>query len=58
MGEDIPPQKKRFCGREQGPESPENVLHLVDLGYEKEIVKDAILKGSEDASGSVDGIKF
>lgn len=36
-------QKERFCGLEQGPKSPENFLHIVDLVYvfphEKKIVK-------------------
>jgi hypothetical protein len=33
-------QKNRFCGLEQGPKNPKNVLHIIDLGYEKEIVKE------------------
>ena len=31
MGKSIVKQKERFCGLEQGPESSENVLHIVDL---------------------------
>ena len=58
MGKDIIEQKKRFCEFEQGPESSENVLHIIDLAYvsspEKEIVKQYCLKGA----GSSEGIKF
>ena len=31
MGQSIAKQKGRFCGLEQGPESSENVLDVVDL---------------------------
>ena len=58
MGESIVKQKERFCEFEQGPESSENVLHIIDLAYvpspEKEIVKEYCLKGA----GSSEGIKF
>jgi len=58
MGKKIIGQKERFCEFEQGPESSENVLHIVDLAYvpshEKEIVKEYCLKGA----GSSKGIKF
>jgi len=58
MGNEIIDQKERFCRFEQGPESSENVLHLVDLAYvpshEKEIVKKCCLKGA----GSSEGIQF
>lgn len=58
MGESIVKQKERFCEFEQGPESSENVLHIIDLAYvpspEKEIVKEYCLKGA----GSSQGIKF
>ena len=51
-------QKERFCEFEQGPESSENVFHIIDLAYvpspEKEIVKEYCLKGA----GSSEGIKF
>ena len=61
MGENCIDQKTRFCGLEQGPKSPENVLHVVDLGYvplyEKEIVKEYCLKGAQDA-GTSEGILF
>lgn len=61
MGASIVKQKERFCELEQGPESSENVLHIIDLAYvsshEKEIVKEYCLKGAEDA-GSSEGIKF
>ena len=43
IGESSVKQKERFCGLSQGPESRENVLHIIDLVYvslhEKEIVK-------------------
>lgn len=58
MGKSIVKQKEKFCGLEQGPESSENVLHIIDLAYvpshEKEIVKEYCLKGA----GSFEGIKF
>jgi hypothetical protein len=58
MEESLVKQKERFCGLEQGPESNENVLHIIDLAYvpshEKEIVKEYCLKGA----GSSEGIKF
>ena len=58
MGISISDQKKNFCGLEQGLESSENVLHIIDLAYvpshEKEIVKEYCLKGA----GSSEGIKF
>jgi len=34
IGEKITTQKERFCKFEEGPKSPENVLHIVDLAYE------------------------
>lgn len=61
MGASIVKQKERFCELEQGPESSENILHIIDLAYlpplEKEIFKEYCLKGAEDA-GSSEGIKF
>lgn len=58
MGKSLVKQKERFCGLEQGPESSENVLHIIDLAYvpshEKEIVKEYYLKGAR----SSEGIKF
>lgn len=61
MGKSLVKQKERFCGLEQGPESSENVLHIIDMAYvpshEKEIVKEYCLKGAKEA-GSSEGIKF
>jgi hypothetical protein len=61
MGESIVKQKEKFCGLEQGPESSENVLHIMDLAYvpsnEKTIVKEYCLKGAEKELSS-EGIKF
>ena len=58
MGKRLVKQKERFCEFEQGPESSENVLHVVDLTYvpsdEKGIVKEYCLKGA----GSSEGIRF
>jgi len=58
IGEKIIAQKERFCKLEEGPKSPENVLHIVDLAYvpphEQGVVKNAILKGA----GSSKGIQF
>ena len=54
-------QKEAFCGLKQGPETSENVLHVVDLAYvpshEKDICKDYCGKGSED-SGDFEGTLF
>lgn len=61
MGVSRVKQKERFCELEQGPESSENVLHILDLLYvppsEKEIVKEYCLKGAEN-TGSSEGIQF
>ena len=61
MGKSLVKQKERFCGLEQGPESSENVLHIIDMAYvpshEKEIVKEYCLKGAKE-TGSSEGIKF
>ena len=61
MGGKLVDQKNRFCNLEQGPNTSENVLHIVDLAYvpshEKEIIKEYCLKGAEDAGGS-EGILF
>ena len=61
MGGKLVDQKNRFCNLEQGPQTSENVLHIVDLAYvplhEKEIIKEYCLKGAEDAGGS-EGILF
>jgi hypothetical protein len=50
MGRKILDQRHRFLGLENGPVSPENVGHLVDLAYvpknEKVIVQQNILKGA------------
>jgi hypothetical protein len=35
MGKSIAKQKGKFCGLEQGPESSENVFHIVDLMKKK-----------------------
>ena len=61
MGKLIVEQKNNFCGKDQGPESSENVLHIVDLAYvpshEKEIVRENFLKGTKD-KGNSKGIIF
>lgn len=61
IGRKIVKQKQKFVGLEGGPESSENVGHIVDLAYvpdfEKEIVKENILKGARNA-GSDEGIVF
>lgn len=50
IGQKIVAQKKRFVGLENGPLSPENVSHIVDLCYmpssEKAIVKQNVLQGA------------
>ena len=61
IGQKIVAQKQRFVGLENGPLSPENVGHIVDLSYvplsEKAIVKQNILQGALD-KGSDTGIIF
>jgi hypothetical protein len=61
MGQKIVQQKHRFVGLENGPVSPQNVGHIVDLCYvpnnEKTIVQQNILNGARD-SGSYTGIIF
>ncbi|MFT4612862.1 MAG: hypothetical protein ACI9OT_002253 [Gammaproteobacteria bacterium] len=61
MGQKIVQQKHRFVGLENGPVSPQNVGHIVDLCYvpnnEKTIVQQNILNGARD-SGSDTGIIF
>ena len=52
LGKKIVFQKHRFVGLENGPESSENVGHLIDLRYvpihEKSIVRENILQGTRD----------
>jgi hypothetical protein len=52
MGRKIFDQKHRFLGLENGPVSPENVGHIVDLAYvpknEKVIVQQNFLKGAQN----------
>ena len=61
IGQKIVAQKHRFVGLENGPVSPENVGHIVDLCYvpssEKAIVKQNVLQGALD-KGSDAGIVF
>ena len=61
MGKKIVKQKHRFVGLENGPVSPQNVGHIVDLCYvpdnEKAIVQQNLLKGARD-QGSDAGITF
>ena len=62
MGKDIPSQKERFVGIPQGPESANEVLHLVNFAkirnpLEKPYLVSAVLNGAEDA-GCGDNIAF
>jgi hypothetical protein len=61
MGQKIVQQKHRFVGLENGPVSPQNVGHIVDLCYvpnnEKTIVQQNILNGAR-YQGSDTGIIF
>lgn len=63
MGHKIPGQKTEFCGIEGGPESPNNVLHVVNLDLirdsdQKQAMMDKVLKGVEDLGCSIDGVYF
>ena len=63
MGKKIPPQKEEFCGLPGGPKSPDNVLHVVNLGLirdsnQKQNMIDSVLKGAEDKGGNTAGIYF
>lgn len=62
IGRGIPGQKERFIGLPQGPESVDEVLHLVDFDRirdprEKPSLVSAVLNGAEDA-GCGDNIAF
>lgn len=63
MGKKIPPQKEQFCDLPNGPKSPENVLHVVNLdlirdSQQKQNMIDSVLKGAEDKSNKTVGIYF
>jgi hypothetical protein len=58
MRESIVKQKERFCEFEQGLESRENVLQIVDLCYVPKNEKQIVLEFCIKAAGSSDGIKF
>jgi hypothetical protein len=63
MGKKIPPQKEEFCGLPGGPKSPDNVLHVVNLGLirdsnQKQNMIDRVLKGAEEKSDNTVGIYF
>ena len=63
MGKKIPPQKEEFCGLPGGPKSPDNVLHVVNLGLirdsnQKQNMIDRVLKGAEEKSDNIVGIYF
>lgn len=56
MGRDIPDPKERFVGLPKGPESLDNVLHLVNFNKirdppEKRGLVSAVINRAEDASG-------
>jgi hypothetical protein len=62
MGKNIPSQKERFIGLPQGPNSADEVFHLVNFDkiknpFEKPLLVSAVLKGAEDA-GCSDNIIF
>jgi len=62
MGKESAKQKKTFIGKDQGPKSTNEVLHLVNFDKirdpsEKPSLISAVLDGAEDA-GCVDGIVF
>jgi len=63
MGKKIPIQKEQFCGLTDGPKSPENVLHVVNLDLirnsnQKQNMMDSVLKGAEDKGVDIAGIYF
>ena len=62
MGRDIPDQKVRFCKGVKGSDSPDSVLHIVNFENcppdQIESMRDQVLKGTKEVSGSVDGIQF
>jgi hypothetical protein len=63
MGKKITPQKEQFCGLLDGPKSPENVLHVVNLDLirdsnQKQNMIDSVLKGAEDKGDNTVGIYF
>ena len=63
MGTKIPDQKEEFCGLPRGPETPENVLHVVNLDLirdsnQKQRMINSVLNGAEDKGSDAAGIQF
>ena len=63
MGRKLIQQKARFCNIEGGPESPENVLHIIDLRklpyyQNKSEVVQATLNAAENAGNTTENIHF
>jgi len=63
MGKKIPAQKKEFCGLPDGPETPKNVLHVVNLDLirdsnQKSVMITGVLNGAEDKGNDGAGINF
>jgi hypothetical protein len=54
MGESLTAQKTRYIGQYGGPESPDDVIHLINMGdivnsSDKPAIMKQIIKGAEDA---------
>lgn len=63
MGRKLIQQKARFCNIEGGPESPENVLYIIDLRklphyQNKSEVVQTTLKAAENAGNATKNIHF
>lgn len=56
LGKKIVFQKHRFVGLENGPESSQNIVHIINLGcvpiHEKSIVRNMILEGVKSLNGT------
>ena len=63
MGTKILDQKKRYCSIADGPKSPENVLHVINLDLvndpiKKQAIIEGVLNGAERNSNTTTGIYF
>ena len=63
MGKKTTAQKEEFCGLPGGPETPENVLHMVNLDLirdsnQKQNIINSVLNGAEDKGSDAASIYF
>jgi len=63
IGQKLPKQKKFFVGEPNGPKTPNEVLHLVDVDQLNNIEKkqdlvNGVLEGLKDSGESAGDVKF